>query len=758
MFQNKKFIILFLILSVFSFFTFADNIKIDLSFDINKVEIESYKGYYRISYQDPSIYSLAEEGDPDIPAYMVRVLIPRDSKIIDIIPNERERVLLGELIPYPFQGYEILSKPRNHIVPPNKNIYESGDIYPDMKIRSRSIGNTRGFDILYFAYYPFEFDTSNNMLYMYQDITFTIEYKQIKNPDSIDFRPNQIFNDIVLSSVENPEGMKKFYPHKLDTTKKAGDIDMLIITTDALSEATQAYADFRESAGIISNIKTVSEINSSYTGANIQLKIKNCIYQYVQNNNITYVFLIGDAGTNTTYSVPTQKLYGYLPWSWWNTESDNTIPGDIFYTGFSGAFDWNSNNNSRVGEMNDNADISPDVIIGRLSVRNSQQVLDYLDKVSNYLSARNHPNFAENLLLSGVQLFSYTGDAKAKTERMYNQHILPFWSDHNKHTLYDSDTSVTVSSLTNALQQDMNFFHMATHGSVTSYAMSAGQAFNSNHALALENIPGILITIACTTNAFDPDYQSAYDPCLGEAFTRNPDGGSIVYIGASRYGIGYNTYDSHGPSFQYNNWIFRYTLQNTYQNIIGAGFTQAKIQMTGAANSDHFMRWIHFCLNNLGDPSITVHKEVSHGIPVFRFFNTLTGGHLYTISEVERDNVELLDDWDYEGTVFEVYNSPMEGTTAVYRLFSTTTGIHLYTVSKHERDTVDELPEWNYEGISFYVYTDETPHTTPMFRFFNHIRGGHLYTISEHEKDDVMELPDWTYEGTPFHVLPLSGN
>lgn len=140
---------------------------------------------------------------------------------------------------------------------------------------------------------------------------------------------------------------------------------------------------------------------------------------------------------------------------------------------------------------------------------------------------------------------------------------------------------------------------------------------------------------------------------------------------------------------------------------------------------------------------------------VYRFFNNIRGGHLYTISEHERDTIMQIPEWNYEGPIFQVFDHSAPNTTITYRFFNTLTGIHLYTISEHERDAIVDLPEWNYEGPIFYVQNEQMDNSVPVFRFFNHIRGGHLYTISIHERDAVMELPDWSYEGIPFYVMPL---
>ncbi len=612
MYKVARFAFMLILLAAVSNICFAGTVRFDICFDADKVRMEPYKDYYRISYSDPNAYSLAKEGEPDIPAYMIRVLVPAECEVKDIILDERDRVILGEMIPYPFQGYEIISKPRFSEIGADPSVYKSGKVYPSSRIVFHSIEKTRGFNILYFSYYPFIYDTNTGQLSLYQDVSFEVlcSYKKEKSP--VYYRPNSVFNDIISRSVVNPADIAIFYPEKMNPVRAKTDYDMLIITTSTFESAAQSYATFRAGAGISSDIITVSEITSAYSGSTTQMKIKNCIYDYVQNNNITYVFLIGDGGTSSTYSVHDQNLYGYLDFA---KETDNTLPGDVFYSCFDDQFDWNADGDSYVGEMSgDNADISPDVIIGRLAVRESQQILDYMAKVGEYIDAASDSSFPKNLLLSGVQLFYYSGDAEAKSEVMYSDFIEPYWSGHNKNTLYDTNATVSVATLSALLNQGMNFFHMATHGNVTIWAMESGSDFTSSSALALDNIPGIVVTIACITNAFDPEVSGASDPCLGEAFIRNADGGAVAYLGASRYGIGYNSYDTHGPSFQYNDWIFRYTLDTTYQNIVGAGFTQAKIQMTGSADSDYAFRWVHFALNHLGDPSITAHKDVQSNI------------------------------------------------------------------------------------------------------------------------------------------------
>src|SRR5690349_17878066 len=77
--------------------------------------------------------------------------------------------------------------------------------------------------------------------------------------------------------------------------------------------------------------------------------------------------------------------------------------------------------------------------------------------------------------------------------------------------------------------------------------------------------------------------------------------------------------------------------------------------------------------------------------PVFRFYNTRTGTHFYTISAAERDSVLANYPWfAFEGSVYYGFTSQQPGTTPVYRFYNTKTGTHFYTQSESERSYVVE--------------------------------------------------------------------
>ena len=142
---------------------------------------------------------------------------------------------------------------------------------------------------------------------------------------------------------------------------------------------------------------------------------------------------------------------------------------------------------------------------------------------------------------------------------------------------------------------------------------------------------------------------------------------------------------------------------------------------------------------------------------VYRFFNPDAGVHFYTASEVERDAVLELPNYNFEG---ESYNTvdPVSGEAEdVYRFFNTNTGVHLYTTDENERDfIIENLADFAFEETAFSAYETEVEGAIPIHRFYEPSIGVHFYTPSEEERTFVEEnLSNYTYEGIAYYASPL---
>ncbi|MEO8486900.1 MAG: DUF1800 family protein [Betaproteobacteria bacterium] len=143
--------------------------------------------------------------------------------------------------------------------------------------------------------------------------------------------------------------------------------------------------------------------------------------------------------------------------------------------------------------------------------------------------------------------------------------------------------------------------------------------------------------------------------------------------------------------------------------------------------------------------------------PVFRFYNTQTGTHFYTINQAERDLVLVrYPQFAYEGPAYFAYPQPRADNLPVYRFYNTSTGTHFYTQSEAEKEFVlASFPVFAFEGPAYYAPAAAGAGRTPLFRFYNTHTGAHFFTTNGAERDMVLQKwPFFAFEGTAYQVYP----
>lgn len=107
----------------------------------------------------------------------------------------------------------------------------------------------------------------------------------------------------------------------------------------------------------------------------------------------------------------------------------------------------------------------------------------------------------------------------------------------------------------------------------------------------------------------------------------------------------------------------------------------------------------------LGMAAVTMDSSNANVAPVFRFFDTVSGTHFFTISADERASIAATrPDMIEEQANFAEHLNPVAGDTAVYRFFNSGSGDHFFTQSPTERATIlASRADMVDEGIAFYA-------------------------------------------------------
>jgi hypothetical protein len=151
-------------------------------------------------------------------------------------------------------------------------------------------------------------------------------------------------------------------------------------------------------------------------------------------------------------------------------------------------------------------------------------------------------------------------------------------------------------------------------------------------------------------------------------------------------------------------------------------------------------------------------------IPLYRFYKAATGGHLYTVSESEKNKVisTLSSVFKYEGVRGEVLPATTTESepdmVQVERFYNLYSGTHKYTYKPSEialYKSTSYSKMFKAEGIRFTAFYKAKAGRLPMYEFYNKSTGGYFYTSKESEKNKVIaNLPQFSYKGIVFYILP----
>ncbi|AOW12377.1 hypothetical protein LPB72_07995 [Hydrogenophaga crassostreae] len=150
-------------------------------------------------------------------------------------------------------------------------------------------------------------------------------------------------------------------------------------------------------------------------------------------------------------------------------------------------------------------------------------------------------------------------------------------------------------------------------------------------------------------------------------------------------------------------------------------------------------------------------SKASARSPVYRFYNTETAAHFYTISLAERDRVRnTMPVFRYEGEAFYVSATADAGLSPVYRFYNLQTGVHFYSISAEEKAFIEaNFAQFYYEGIAYYASKTAISGAAPLYRFYVSTKGFHFYSASEAEKDSIRAtLPVYLFENVGYYVFP----
>jgi len=581
-------------------------IRINLSFDPGRVSFETTNGYDRLLLPDCRLTTVI--GEPMLPVMTVFVAVPDHSDVQRIkIVSQKKQVLSGRYDILPAQppvptmaGAGSGATTAAEFVPPGQ-AYRSSEPYPGRLHSGANVGSMRGHSILSLSVFPVQYNPITRRLTLYEEIVLEVAYTvphrysaavpESERDEFYRIAERLVVNPDDISRAESTVAAESFCAGLGSGSELDTEFEYVIITDSSLESEFQRLADWKTRKGVPATVVNTTWIDSSYTGADKQERIRTFIADACATWGTKWVLLGGD-----TSIIPCRGGYGRVDGesTYWY---DNTIPADLYYSDLDHLdYNWNADGDTIYGEVSDDIDLYPDVFVGRAPVDTIAEAVAFVEKTLQY--ERSPPaDYATDILFLAEYLDGPANDGGV-TKDLINDSAIP---DHfNVTELYERHGNLYKSSAMAYLNYGCNIVNHIGHGSTTGFSVASGSIYNQD-AGSLTNSPRnfILYSISCYSNDFEDDSVS-------EHFMNNANGGAVGYIGNSRYGWYWPDHPGEGPSDLYDIEFFNETFVNgTYH--LGEALAASKVTYVPASDEDgDAMRWLQYAINLLGDPELPI--------------------------------------------------------------------------------------------------------------------------------------------------------
>lgn len=368
---SKSMFTLLLLVTLFTAFTFADEVNYSDSWGKHGFELKNQKANgVEIDYSIES-FSISnnlinnmsmqvielpgnllqnDEGAPNLPGTGRYVAIPQGATVSMTITASRTDVYTDiDLAPAPRIPWETEKGPLEYSK--NMEIFSKDAFYPEQPVLLSEVTQVRGVDVVMLGITPFQYNPVTKELIVYRDLKVKLDFIGGNGYFGEDRLRSRWWDPLLADMLLNYESLPKMDYNKSQQGAKDIGCEYLIVSPNG--EEFQQWADsikqFRTLQGIMTDIVTLDDI-----GGNTVVILENYFNNAFNTWDIvpSAVLLLGDYGSNANNSIISPIWDSYCA-------SDN-IFADV-------------NNNDM-----------PDMVFARMTAQNATHLETMVTKFMNY--------------------------------------------------------------------------------------------------------------------------------------------------------------------------------------------------------------------------------------------------------------------------------------------------------------------------------------------------------------------------------------
>ncbi len=468
-------------------------------------DVPEEEQYVSVNLEEATSF-LMKPGEPILPIFTKVFTFPFGTKIKEITCKPsgiQEKIVPKEIIPCPEPVSDASAETAIPKTVKNHEVYSSTNLYPDSWYSYRTgcgLYDDEHVVFLTIGVYPVRYSPERNVLQYIDRVEITVVYEE-------PFQP-LLTND---------------------------ECDMIIIAPSEFSDELQPLVDYKNPF-TDTKLCTLDDVYSgtyfeTVIGRDDQEKIKNFIYQAIEQWGITFVLLVGGRDEFPVRLTYTQD----------NSEEECCV-SDLYYADIynsNGDFcSWDSSGNGKYGEYpypDDEVDLYPDIYLGRLACTKESEVITVVNKIINYEGAY-YEDWFNNLIVCGGDTLD--NDEVIDEGEYTTQVIIDIMQGFTSEKIWASNGGLDFHvNINDAITNGAGFVSFCGHG--TSFTWSThphgdmdtwlppgGYTTSKIGYLSNANMLPIVIVSACHINDF-----KANTNCWGWKFISNSNGGGIAQIG-----------------------------------------------------------------------------------------------------------------------------------------------------------------------------------------------------------------------------------
>ena len=562
---------------------------VEKTFYFSNPSFEKYQGYEQINFDN--CVQRGEVGEPTIPWHAVSLLLPQNTEAQSVEIEYSDFIdVEGSHLLYPYQAPRPISSTKEIPFAKNENIYSSKEVYTS-EYKNVSTQYLNGYSFAFSGFSPVRYIPLEGKISYAKSVTVRVTYTQSRDDKSKMLNTSPEVQARVQRLAQNPESLGLYSDNSKQ--RQLNGYELLVITPQEWVSHFDEYKAFYASRGLRTEVVSLEHIYATQTGCDEQEQIRSFIKQEYENEGIMMVLLGGDSKV-----VPYRCLYCYVMEDY----EDDCLPADLYYVALDGS--WNTDDDELWGEINE-ADLLPELAIGRMPFNNEQQFNNMMHKTLEYQS---NPVLGEfnDIILGGEHLGDgYYGSTDLELligERDNDGYTtIGIPEDYNFHRVYaNGETGWSGSIFRNKINEvGGGYVHHVGHAD---YNYVAGWYTTSTNDESFIKLDGV-----------NHNYNFFHSHgCICGDFTRtcmletlvNISTGFVAATGNSRYGWYIPWGD--GPARH----LHREFIDSYYHDrlpYIGTAFQEMKIMTAPLISSwgeNGALRWNYYCINILGDVAV----------------------------------------------------------------------------------------------------------------------------------------------------------